>query len=284
MLCNPPFESFTPQERAAYSGLSSTQKPIELLTRVLKGLKPSGTLGFVLPRQVLDGKGYKTIREKLAKRFSQVEIVALPDRVFNQSQIETAVLLASAPRADNQAVRVSFSHVRDGDRGRFLSDFAVSWREAETKPVPSATASFKVTPLAEVWSFLKMLPTIGDVATLHRGVQWQPPFDEVMYISKTAKPGFRKGFYKVDETLMAFQPPATHYLSFREDDRFRNAFDFEWNEPKVFVNAATVSRGAWRLAAFADDQRHCSSQRFIALWPKPDSHHRDCGSSQWPSS
>jgi hypothetical protein len=89
----------------------------------------------------------------LAKRFSEVEIVALPDRVFNQSQIETAVLLASAPSADNQAVRVSFSHVRDGDRERFLSDFAVSWRETETKPVPSATASFKVTPLADVWSF-----------------------------------------------------------------------------------------------------------------------------------
>jgi type I restriction-modification system DNA methylase subunit len=272
VLCNPPFESFTPQERTAYSGLSSTQKPTELLTRVLKGLKPSGTLGFVLPRQVLDGKGYKTIREELAKRFSEVEIVALPDRVFNQSQIETAVLLASAPSADNQTVRVSFSHVRGRDRERFLSDFAVSWRETETKPVPSATASFKVTPLAGVWSFLKVLPTIGDVATLHRGVQWQPPFDEAKYISKAEKPGFRKGFYRVDETLMAFQPPATHYLSFREDDRFRNAFEFDWNEPKVFVNAARVSRGPWRLAAFEDRGQCCSSQRFIALWPRPGVH------------
>ena len=267
VLCNPPFESFTSQERAAYSELTSTQKPVELLTRVLKRLKPSGTLGFVLPRQVLDGKGYKPIREELAKRFSEVEIVALPDRVFNQSQIETAILLASEPSADNQSVRVSFYHVRDGDRERFLSDYEVSWREAEVKSVPSVATSFKVTPLAEIWAHLKGMSTIGDIATLHRGVEWQPPFEEGKYISKTEKRGFRKGFYKVDETLMAFRPPAIHYLSFRTNDRRRNAFDLPWNEPKVFVNAARVSRGPWRLAAFEDRENRCSSQRFIALWP-----------------
>ncbi len=272
VLCNPPFESFTQQERAAYFGLSSTQKPVELLTRVLKQLKPTGTLGFVLPRQVLDGRGYKAIREQLAKRFAEVEVVALPDRVFNQSQIETAILLASSPTVDNQAVRVSFSHVRDGDRQRFFSDYAVSWREAEAKSVPSATVSLKVTPLAELWAFLEGLPTIGDIATLHRGVQWQPPFDETQYVSKTAKHGFRKGFYKVDDTLMTFQPPATHYLSSRTNDRRRNAFDLPWDRPKVFVNAARVSRGAWRLVAFEDRENHCSSQRFIALWPNVGVH------------
>ncbi len=268
VLCNPPFGSFTPEERATYSGLSATQKPVELLTRVLARLKRGGTLGFVLPRQLLDGRGYKTIREQLAKRFGEVEVLALPDRVFAQSQIETAILLASSPSADNQAVRVSFSHVRDGDRERFLSDYEVSWRETETKAVPAAAASFKVTPLADVWAHLKGMSTIGDIATLHRGVEWQPPFAEDKYISRTEKRGFRKGFYKAkDETLMAFQAPRTYYLSFRKGDRRGNAFDYEWDRPKVFVNAATVSRGAWRLAAFADDQGRCSSQRFIALWP-----------------
>ncbi len=267
VLCNPPFESFTPEERATYSGLSATQKPVELLTRVLARLKPGGTLGFVLPRQLLDGRGYKTIREQLAKRFGEVEIVALPDRVFAQSQIETAILLASSPSADNQAVRVSFSHVRDGDRERFLSDYEVSWRETETKAVPAAAASFKVTPLADVWAHLKGMSTIGDIATLHRGVEWQPPFGEDKYISSTGKPGFRKGFYRVDETLMAFQAPAAYYLSFRKRDRRGNAFDYDWKQSKVFVNAARVSRGAWRLAAFADTEQHCASQNFIALWP-----------------
>jgi len=267
VLCNPPFEFFRPEERAAYTGLTSTQKPAELLTRVLKGLKPSGTLGFVLPRQVLDGKGYKSIRDAIAKRFSDIEVIALPDRVFNQSQIETAILLATSPIPDNKSVRVSFSHVRDGDRERFLSDYEVSWRETETKSAESVSVSLKVTPLAELWNYLKSFQTIGDIATLHRGVQWQPPFSEDKYISKTEKHGFRAGFYKVDDNLMAFQSPASHYLSFQKKDRLWNAFEFDWDKPKVFVNAARVSRGVWRLAAFADDEQHCSSQRFIAFWP-----------------
>lgn len=267
VLCNPPYESFTPEERAAYAGLTSTQKPVELLTRVLSGLKPNGTLGFVLPRQVLDGKGYQSIREAMAKRFSDIEIVALPDRVFNQSQIETAILLATSPHTDNKKVRVTYSHVSDGDRVRFLSDYEVSWRETETKPAESVAVSLKVTPLTEVWDYLKSFQTIGDIATLHRGVQWQPLFNEDKYISKTEKPGFRKGFYKVDDNLMAFQPPATHYLSFQKKDRLWKAFEFDWDKPKVFVNAATVSRGAWRMAAFTDEAEHCCSQRFTALWP-----------------
>jgi type I restriction-modification system DNA methylase subunit len=272
VLCNPPFEPFKPEERAAYSNLTSTQKPVELLTRVLEGLKPTGTLGFVLPRQVLDGKGYKTIREQLAERFDEIEIVALPDRVFNVSQLETVILLATSPRASSNSVSVSYSHVRDGDRERFLSDYAVSWRATECKERESANISLKVTPLAEVWTHLRNLPTIGDIATLHRGVEWQPPFDEGKYISTAEKQGFRKGFYKVDDSLMAFHPPKTHYLSFKKKDRLWKAFDLPWDSPKVFVNAATVSRRPWRLAAFTDDEQHCSSQNFIALWP--DGHFR----------
>lgn len=268
VLCNPPFESFKAKERASYSGLQSTQKPVELLTRVLSGLKPSGTMGFVLPRQVLDGKGYKAVREEIARRFREVEVVALPDRVFNQSQIETAILLASSPHVDNETVRVSFSHVRDGDRQRFLTDYEVSWREVESKSAEDATTSLKVTPLAEVWAHLRAFRTIGDIATLHRGVEWQPPFDEKKYISKTKKRGFRKGFYKVHESLMAYQPQLAHYLSFRKPDRLWKAFEFPWDKPKVFVNAARVSRGAWRLAAFVDEEQHCASQNFIAIWSK----------------
>ncbi|EMI43649.1 class I SAM-dependent DNA methyltransferase [Rhodopirellula sp. SWK7] len=267
VLCNPPYEPFSTNERDSYSNLISTQKPVELLTKVLDRLKPSGTLGFVLPRQVLDGKGYKGIREQLAKRFEEIDIVALPDRVFNVGQLETAILLAKSPRDEGKSVSVSFAAVRDADRERFLSDYAVSWRETEVKNLEAAGESLKVSPLAEIWTHLEGLSTIGDIASLRRGVQWQPPFEEDKYISNAERRGFRKGFYKVDESLMAFHPPETRYLSFRENDRLRNAFEFAWEKPKVFVNAATVSRGAWRLAAFADSEQHCSSQRFIALWP-----------------
>ncbi len=270
VLCNPPFESFKEKERDAYSDLTSTLKPVELLNRVLKELRPTSTLGFVLPRQVLDGKSYKSIREQLARRFADIEIVALPDRVFNISQLETAILLAKSPREDVSRITVSYSHVREADRDRFMSDYAVSWRDCERKSKEAATESLKVSPLRDVWDFFQeqTQPTIQTIATLHRGVEWQPPFVEEKYISRTEKRSYRKGFYRVDDTSFSFQQPETMYLSFRRADRRRNAFDLPWEESKVFVNTARLSRGPWRLAAFADEAQHCSSRRFFALWPK----------------
>ena len=268
VLCNPPFEPFNPKERATYSDLTSTQKPVELLTRVLDRLKPTGTLGFVLPWQVLDGKGYKLIREQLARRFADIEVVALPDRVFNVSQLETAIVLAKSPQRKVSGVSVSYSCVRDGDRDRFLDDYAVSWRESEQMSSDSAIDSLKVSPLREIWEFFRAQdqPTIGDIATLHRGVEWQSPFVEEKYISRTENRGFRKGFHKVDSAQMSFHPPKSCYLSFRKKDRRGKAFDYPWEEGKVFVNAVRVSRGPWRMAAFVDAEGHCASQNFFGVW------------------
>ena len=37
--------------------------------------------------------------------------------------------------------------------------------------------------------------------------------------------------------------------------------------PKVILNAARISRGPWRLAAFVDRDQNVCSQRFHGLWP-----------------
>ena len=66
VLCNPPFADFTGYDRKKY-GLQSVHKPAELLHRVLDKLNPPGVLGFVLPQQIIDGSGYRDVRERLAK-------------------------------------------------------------------------------------------------------------------------------------------------------------------------------------------------------------------------
>jgi hypothetical protein len=48
----------------------------------------------------------------------------------------------------------------------------------------------------------------------------------------------------------------------------RNAFGLPWAQPKVILNAVRVSRGRWKIAAFADDTGLVCSQRFHAVWPK----------------
>jgi tRNA1(Val) A37 N6-methylase TrmN6 len=78
VLCNPPFEDFDKEERERYH-TASTKKPAELLQRVLRDLHPDGVIGFVVPRNFLDGQGYAQIRKSLAARFATLDLTVLPD-------------------------------------------------------------------------------------------------------------------------------------------------------------------------------------------------------------
>lgn len=130
VLCNPPFEDFTPAERKRYPGLTSVHKPVEVLHRVLEHAHPQAVLGFVLPRQFIDGKGYRAIRERLGHRFQDLEIVALPDRVFANSDLETALLLAREPeRSPGAAKRKTQSELLTEARWKLTNRMACSLAE-----------------------------------------------------------------------------------------------------------------------------------------------------------
>jgi hypothetical protein len=270
VLCNPPFEDFSEGERRVYTGRQSVHKPVELLHQVLDELKPSGTLGFVLPRQFIDGRAYRDVRQRVADRYESIEIVSLPDRVFHISQLQTALLIAKEPHTPHAQVNLSFSSVRDGDRERFLLDYEVSRKDVQRKNVSDFAENAKIPVLGDLWTQLRESPRLGDVAEIRRGVQWQSPFKEERYISNKPDVGFVRGLHEVTDQYFSFQTPPTVYLSTRTEDRLANAFDLPWDKPKIIANAVRVSRGPWRLAAFPDEEGLMASQSFYGIWPSSE--------------
>lgn len=267
VLCNPPFEDFDKSERSKYAHLDSVHKPAEMLHRVLRHIHPEATLGFVLPRQFIDGRGYREIRELIARRYQDLEVVALPDGIFQQSDLETALLLARNPARSAQRVSLTYGQVEDADRKQFLSGGGVSRRENAIRSPAQLSDSLSLVTLREVWGALAGALTLGELAEIHRGVEWQAPFNEDKYVSPRPKPGFKPGLLNVTDRFSAFVPPGVAYLSTRPDYRRGGAFDYSWDKPKVIANAARVSRGKWRLAAFSDYEGLICSQRFHAIWP-----------------
>lgn len=92
VLCNPPFEDFTPDERAQYAGLRSVNKAAEILRRTLE--TPPDLLGFVLPRPFIDGQYYREARRSLRDTYASIELITLPDSAFQHSRMETVLLIA----------------------------------------------------------------------------------------------------------------------------------------------------------------------------------------------
>ncbi len=267
VLCNPPFEDFSGDERRLYPNIRSVQKPAELLHRVLDRVKPSGTLGFVLPRQFIDGRAYRDVRRRIANRYESIEIVALPDRVFRISKLQTALLVAKEPCTRHLQVNLSFADVSDADRRRFLLDYEVSRRDVQRKSTVDFAESAKIPILGDLWSRLYDFRRLGEVVKMHRGIEWQPPFEEGKYISLEPRNGFARGLREISDEYYSFQTPSTVYLSTRAEDQRGNAFDLPWDKPKVIANAVRVSRGRWRLATFPDAEGLMASQSFYGIWP-----------------
>jgi type I restriction-modification system DNA methylase subunit len=268
VLCNPPFESFSSEERHQYDVRQTVQKPAAFLYRLFDVLPAPGLLGMVLPHQFLDGQSYREIRRLLAQRFQDLEVVALPDEIFRHSQVESALLIAKAPRTQEpHRLTVTYTEVREKDRERFVTTYGYSRRESQTKTSQEAAESLTVIALRAIWDRLADFPRLGDVAEIHRGVEWQPPFDPDKYLSDTEKPGFARGLRSASRSL-CFQVPPSEYLSVKPADRRGNAFDLPWKQPKVIMNAVRVSRGPWKIAAFADDTGLVCSQNFHVVWSK----------------
>jgi hypothetical protein len=269
VLANPPFEDFSAEERGRYGDLRSVRKPAELLYRVLAHIHPQACLGFVLPRQFIDGTGYEEIRKTLAERFGEVDIVALPDRVFHVSKAESSLLIAKRPRAGGEKTAVCFTEVADRDREGFLKEHAFTRQDTLMRTIEEAEESLAIEPLWDVWEHLRDGPRLSRFADIHRGIEWKH-FDEDVCYSPVAKEGYRRGYTRIRESPFAFQPQQTEYLNVTPANLLYSAIRRPWNTTKVILNAARISRGPWRLAAFVDHEDNVASQRFHGIWPSGD--------------
>jgi len=176
-------------------------------------------------------------------------------------------LVAKAPRmGDHNRVTITYIEVRDKDREHFLTTYGYTRRDSQAKTSQETEESITVIALREIWDRLSNYRRLGDVAEVHRGVEWQPPFDPDKYLSSTEKPGFACGLDGVAGSF-CFQAPPSIYLNMKPEYRRRNAFELPWEQPKAVMNAARISRGPWTIAAFADDTGLVCSQSFHAVWP-----------------
>ncbi len=245
VLCNPPFEAFTDAERKLYD-LPPRRKPVELLYRVLADLHPRGVLGFVLPKNIIDGREYGDIRRKIAERFASIEITSLPDQVF-EADHEVALLVAQRP-IPHRSIVVLHRHVTDTPREwqKFEDRHEVTSEESEEKGVNECARSIAVPQLADVWRYLKHTCRLREIAVLHRGIEWNLPLkiggvetgNRDKLVSSQPKPGFSIGVPPEAE-ISCLTTPQLKYLDTRPTNQRGNAYKQPWNLPKVILNAVT---------------------------------------------
>lgn len=267
ILCNPPWEDFNGHDRKRYPEIASrsVSKPMAVLRELVEA-KPD-TLGIVLPFGFLRQQQYAELRQLLADSFEQVELTALPQRVFQHASFEAAVVVATNSRnkADEKIspTRLLSVEVAGRDRAIFLATGKTTSERRRTKIVQSG--DLWIGALDEVWEYLADLPVLGSQAEVHRGLQW---INQSAGWSPILREGFARGVLRPADSLIQFGVTSTGYVDLREEFAYRHGpLSRQWDKPKVLANVSPRSRGPWRLDGVADLSGLVPSQAFFGIWP-----------------
>jgi len=269
ILCNPPFEPLTDDERQRYPEIAAVGgTKAEVVLRLALQANPTA-LGFVLPRSFVLDRAYRSHRAAIAERFADIEVVSLPDGIFRESTVESALLIARAPTNVGQLQRVRSSEVDDRDRRRFLATGGPSrYREESRSLLKPASDTLWIAPLDALWRHVASLPKLGDLVHAHWGIRWH---DGGQRHAASARPetGRRKGIATAADHR-AFALGRTWWLDVTPA-RLYGGGELPWNEAKILCNAGRSTRGKWRICAAVDRDRLVTSQQFAALWPNDSS-------------
>lgn len=268
VLCNPPFEDFTADEKRMYLNLHSVHKPIEILYRIVTHPQKPRLLGFVLPRTFLTGQVYRELRATVSSAYSCLELVALPDKVFRHSDAEAVLLLAEGEPAST--IHITSALVDKDDLPIFKRQGTVTYRTRRNVPNDSIIRGNGLwePPLSEVWHRLRSYERLGSIVEIHRGIEYNIPLREnrERFVSLYPREGFEKGLDMIREGFEPFISRDDVFLSVHPDLMRTNAYLHPWKEPKIIVNATRLSRGPWRIVAVLDYDGLICYQNFHGIW------------------
>lgn len=262
ILCNPPFEAFTPEERSRYPiAVRTYSKPIAVLNTALNAHPLA--LGFVLPRPFILEKQFAEQRRRIEQLYGSVELVELPDRTFGASVIEAALLIASDPRPPALAViTLRSTDITDRDRIAFLKTGETTTQRQIVRPISEdATGELWIPPLASLWQYLSSYPRLSTKLRPSRGLE--RTYDQTKAFSEQPQPGFRKGLHSA-RRFRQFVLGQPVWLDYRRES-VRRGYDQDWESFKLISNAGRLSRGPWRIGAALDTEGLLYSQQFFGL-------------------
>lgn len=267
VLCNPPFEDFTQQERDAHKIRHPANKAAEILERVLTN--PPQLLGFVLPRTFADGRRFRSSRKQLVRSYRDIELVELPDQVFAHSEAETILLLAHG--ASTGVLRLHTSVVHSDAYARFAQTGEPSYRADGELTVGKAlqSPSLRLRPLDGVWRHLNDYPQLQAVSNIHNGIEYRISLrdHEDELVSTVPRQGFDAGLARVTERFEPYLITSHVYLNVSPELMRGKAYQLPWSQPKVIVNANRRRRGHWKVTAVPDETGLVAYQLFHGIWP-----------------
>ena len=97
--------------------------------------------------------------------------------------------------------------------------------------------------LQHIWSELASFPTLGDIAEIHRGVEYkiQLPDREEKLFSEVPHEGWAQGLRSITSDFEPYIVRPSMYLNLDPQLMWHEEYMLPWEKPKVIVNGAIIS-------------------------------------------
>lgn len=280
LLCNPPFQDFTPREQSEYKrhGVHRRylNKAAEVIARTLPYMSQGSVFGIILPRGFMHRKDISQLRRYLAYEFDLGEICELPDNLFASAKHESVVLLgrkcSKIHRTVVQKNNTKIIRVKRWNLEKFWNRYnapceVVSQARLQHEP----SYDFLVPELESVWRYLESFPNFEDVAIVGKGLEYKGK-DKLQHnvktISKSRFPGSIRGYTNFDDKIKLTERPKFMWMSLNSKVIRRSGLGKDTGISQVLLNYAPVSQEPWRLKALIDYHGRPVTSRFIVIRPK----------------
>lgn len=276
IISNPPFETHSSEG----DELFHIGQAAELLRRINVHARPGTLLAYIMPQTILDSKKATALRRELLNRFEWLEILRLPDKVFDKAAVETAVIIGRRLQTDKRPVApIRIKHVWGDALGKFR-DHQIATSEQELSAgemLREEFASMLVPDLREVWnncgeSILAQIATVGHGLLYHSesvvdkaGDRLFPP-GEFQKISKPT-PGYDQGFFSLKGAKDVHLSPELEWMNANRAAVDAEQGGYATGLSQIVMNYLCVRRGPWRIKAWIDWEGHRATSNFLIIRP-----------------
>jgi hypothetical protein len=286
LLCNPPFEDFTPAEQNTYKKaeqkLKCFNKAAEMLWQTLPYMQEGSVFGVILPRGFLHKDNLVELRKAIINDFELSQICLLPENVFRFAKHRSVLLfgrkMTTGDKQKGRSVQVLYRTV-DASQ---LEAFKEKYRSRDTqvfqsKFAGSSICDFRVRELDDVWNYCKVnFPAIASIAEVGRGIEFKNVEKSTSRIKfEEAKQGFVKfqktipgpkgQRKKVD--IKITELPDLYWMDLSDKAIANPRYGKPTGQQQVLLNYARISNTPWRLEALIDKKGRAVSNRFLAVRP-----------------
>jgi hypothetical protein len=277
LLCNPPFEDFTPEEQHTYKEagrkLRSFNKAAEMLWRTLLDMQEGSVFGVILPRVFLHRKDLAELRKRIVSDFELSQICLLPENVFRFARHRSVLLfgrkIAIVDKQKSRNIRLLYRTV-DASQ---LEAFKEKYKGRDTQVFQSKFAESHIFDLRgreldDVWSYCELnFPKMSSIVKGGKGFEFKGKDlpDGAKTFEEKKFTGAVKGYVLFGRHIPLHGLPDEYWMNLAPEVIRRPVYGLETGKPRILMDYARVGSGLWRIKALIDQEGRPVTSAFLAF-------------------